>query len=168
MDYTSKNTRAARQLLYDVEQLIDRNVRSICIGNDVFPKLAITHCPTNAQFDLCSTIVFSKSKKHSLTSDLSIAITSSLVDFNSHLIQLQCVGLLQGKIDLNSCAQYLSIFYEGFMDDPQLQSSIEDMLHIILDNAQLKCDAHSTLPTGKQPDNPWVIYKIDKEEAKNG
>lgn len=162
-------TRLIDQYLYDIRSILDSAIRETCIGNGLFPKLTIQFYPSNDEYDLLATISFASSLRHSITNDFTVLITASIIDLTTKLIQLQCAAILEDKIDYIQATNYLSIFYEDFIDDARLKASIDDMLHIILDQAQLKCDSLSTLSDRNIiSSNPWIVYKLEEEKNQDG
>jgi serine/threonine protein kinase len=154
------------RLTYDIKDFIDKSIRNICIDSELFPRITINHFNSEKEFDHFTITIFSSSEKHLLPHDLSIIVTASILDLDSQLIELQCVGLLRDTIQLEVAGKFLSVFYQGFIGDTQLHESIGTMLHVMLDAGQLRLDAWSTSQPLKEP-NLWIIYKLQEVSEKN-
>jgi hypothetical protein len=163
------STRLTEQFKYDMQSILDSAIRETCIGNGLFPKLIIQFFPSKEIFDILAIVSFASSLRHSLTTDLTVLITASIVDLSTKLIQLQCAAILEDKINFNQAIQHLSLFYEDIIDDVKLKASIEEMLHVVLDQAQLKCDSQSTLTDRSITcSNPWIVYRLEEDKDQDG
>jgi serine/threonine protein kinase len=162
-----ENKRLFDQLIYDLRSILENSIRTICVGNQDFPRLSISNDLITKEFSLVLEASFTPSKSHALNRAFKIILTASLLDIQAKLVQLQCVGLLSNS---SSCSDYqlnLSVFYEGFLDNDNIYVKVDEMIHLMLDQAQLKCDSSATITGHNDPDEQWIVYKFVEENDKN-
>lgn len=154
------------QLIYDLRNVLDNSIRTICVGNQSFPNLSISNGLITKEFPLVLEVSFTPSKRHALNRPFTIILTANILDIQAKLVQLQCAGLLS---DSSSCSDYksnLSVFYEGFLDN-NIYKKIDEMLHLLLDKAQHICDSRSTIARYDNPNEQWIIFKFIEESNGN-
>lgn len=156
-----EQSRQKDQLKYDLRSLMDRCIRTTCVGNASFPRLALEFVDKDQDFDLLAYITFPASSKHLLTSDLTIVITTKILDIGSNLIEFQCVGSLL-PVDVTQAKQRLAVFCEGFMDEDYVLKSVEEMMYTVLDQAQQKCEIPVSLRGVDSRDGHWLVYRLSK------
>lgn len=159
--------RSSGQLSYDLQNILENSVRTICVGNQNFPRISISNGSITREFPLVLDVSFTPSKRHALNRAFKIILTASILDIQAKLVQLQCVGLLS---NLSSCSDYklnLSVFYEGFLDNANVYKKVDEMIHLMLDQAQLKCDSSATITGHNVPDEQWIIYEFVEENNEN-
>lgn len=153
-----KNKRLFDQLSYDLRNILENSIRSICVSNLSFPRVSISNGLVTKEFSLVLDVSFTPSEKHALSRAFKIIITASILDVHAKLVQLQCVGLLSNS---SSCSDYklnLSVFYEGFLDNANIEVKVDEMIHLLLDQAQLKCDSSATILGYNALDEQWIVY----------
>ena len=161
-----ENKRLFDQLNYDLRNILENSIRLICVSNQNFSRLSISNYLATREFSFVLDVSFSPSEKHLLSRAFKIIITASILDVHAKLVQLQCVGLLSNSSPCSDYKLNLSVFYEGFLDSDHISLKVDEMIHLMFDQAQLKCDSSATITGHTNPDKQWIVYKF--VEKNNG
>lgn len=162
-----KSKRLFDQLSYDLRNILENSIRTICVGNQSFPRLSISNGLITKECSLVLDVSFTPSRRHALSRAFKIILTASILDIQAKLVQLQCVGLLSNSSSYSDYKLNLSVFYEGFLDNDNIYAKVDEMIHLMLDKAQLKCDSSATITGHNDPDEQWIVYKFVEENDEN-
>lgn len=155
-----KEWRFYEQFIYDIHNTLETAIRNICVENKNFPRISISDGPTTKNFPFILQVSFPKSNKHRLKKDFVIFITVSILDIKAKLLQLQCAGILSDSIKECDLFSYLSVCYEGLLDSNTIYKGVDEMLHLIFDQAQQKYDPSAD----DESQEKWIIYKSEDDE----
>lgn len=128
--------RVIEQRLFDLCDSIDKIIRTVCIGKDHFPRIQISS-KNNTKNELISIISFPVSQSHGLFKPLYILIVSRFLDYKTKFIQLECIGYISDNL-VEYEEKSSSLLYEGFCYEKDIQTSINDMIHFMFEQAQLR------------------------------
>lgn len=162
-----KNKRLFDQLIYDLRNILEDSIRKICVGNQSFPRLSISNGLITKEFSLVLDVSFVPSKRDTLNRAFKIIITASILDIQAKLVQLQCVGLLSNSSSDADYKKNLSVFYEGFLDKNNIYVIVDEMIHLMFDQAQLKSGSCATATGHNDPNEQWIVYKFVEENNEN-
>lgn len=148
------NLRERELIIFNTKQLITKSIRSICIGSEYFPRITVSDTGENEGFDGLLQINFSSSTTHSLRFDLIIEVSLSLIDQSAKIIQLNYKGFLNTGLEFDQSLSCPSQFYMGLIEEKELYSNLEELLYMILEQAQLKCDDEELVTS-----EPWINFR---------
>lgn len=163
-----KAKREVEQLLYDINEFFKYTIRSICIDSKSFPPLEINDGISYESSSLNLLISFPSIKVHALTIPFTIVLTINILDLTSKVMQFQCAGVLSKDMQCNNQPQIMTDYYEGVFDENIMTKKLDEVLHLMFDQAQHSCSKFEKIKeeSGKDDMELWFTLQ-SKEDQKN-
>lgn len=131
--------RDVEKFLYKIKEFIQSTIRSICIGSKCFPPVEINDRVSSEASSLNLLISFPPFKIHTLTMPFTLVLIINILDLTSKIMQFQCAGVLSKEIPCYSQPQVMTDFFEGVFDEHIIKNKLDDILHLMFDQAQDNC-----------------------------
>jgi hypothetical protein len=151
--------RKAQRALSSYQVKIEEFLREECIGNELFPLIAIQ---SEAQTERTACIIYGRfpaSPEHSLRVPLHMFLQLSLTDLDSNVVQLSYAAAQSEEKPAVAEDRYHVIF-AGVFEENVLRRAIQDDLYILFDMAQNDDDSSNDFDAPR-----WIELKGGKADG---
>ena len=157
------------QFIYDITECIKGAINKTCVGNEDFPPIEL-----QSDFDthikvLTSIVKMEPSKRHALKMFLNIYVHVEILDFPSRLLRIKGIALLHNGGSVSKRPNVATEFFEGTFDNRVILDAIDRLLHIIMDEAQRRCEKIKNIGTERNKGklSIWILPNLlDNQEHK--